>query len=92
MPNTASMTATSPEGFPAGYRPDNVLGALVEAVVERHTPGRVTAQQVAHAVADFIGDGDFGDAEDLLWDHLGRVVDLIDDALTQSLRTHPDPS
>ncbi len=76
---------------PEDYNPDNVLGALIRAVVDRYDVGTYTPAQVANAIAQVLGDGDYATAEDNLWSQIGPIVDTIDDALQQSRAQQRSP-
>jgi hypothetical protein len=68
------------EAVPAlqNYRPDNLLGNVIDVIADRTG---LVPEHIAHKIADCYGDGDFGVAEDRLWDRFGRVIDGIQDEL-----------
>jgi hypothetical protein len=60
---------------PVGFRTDNLLGNICEVIADRHG---LSPEDVARRIADEWGGGDYGSAEDLLWnDRIGPMIDLI---------------
>jgi hypothetical protein len=62
--------------FPPDYRPDNMMGNIVAVISDR---SGLTPEEVANKIADEIGDGDFGIAEDRIWDNVGPMLDEVMD-------------
>ena len=79
------MARPETDSLPDDYNPDSVLGALVRAVLDRYDADTFTTAQVANAIAEMLGDGDYATAEDALWSQIGPIVDTIDAALHQHL-------
>jgi hypothetical protein len=79
------MPTTDPNSYPDDYNADNVVGTIVQAVVDRYVPDTYTTAQVANAVAEVLGEGDYAAGEEALWTRLGPIVDTVDDALQRYL-------
>ena len=84
------MDHTDSDSFPTGYRPDNFMGALVAALVERFDDA-FTPANVASAIAARLGDGDYNAAEDFVWQQLGPVLDLVENSIEDQLHIQTLP-
>jgi hypothetical protein len=60
---------------------------MVRAVVDRYDADTFTVAQVASAIAEVLGGGDYASAEDALWSEIGPIVDTIDAAAHHHLAT-----
>lgn len=61
---------------PEGYRPDNLLGNIVDVISDR---SGLEPAEVATRVASSWGDGDYGCAEDAIWTMVGPLIDSVQD-------------
>jgi hypothetical protein len=86
------MAQPGTDTFPEGYDPDNIVGALVRALDGRFGD-KYTREQIAHAIAERFGDGDYYAAEDALWSDVGPLLDSMETAVEAHFNpTSPTPT
>lgn len=62
----------------SGYRPDNLLGNVIEVLADRLDK---SPEHVADMIAAKYGTGDFDLAEDRLWNFFGPMIDSLEHEL-----------